>query len=193
MESYTPPTTIPSERVQFRAVIRPANNRDTDGIVGVIKTVFEEYGFGWYPDGYCSDVYDVEARYWGVGNKFYVLEEEGEIVGTAALDLFETLPGEFGTALEWEGKIRAGAADCSLERLYLLPNARGAGRGAALFDRILSEARSEGRRAMELWSDKQLTLAHAFYRRRNCILIGDRICPGDPDQASEWGFVLGLE
>ena len=53
-------------------LIRPYRHEDAAGVVHTVKTVFLEYGFGWYPDTYCNDVYTVEETYersdvdWGV-------------------------------------------------------------------------------------------------------------------------------
>jgi hypothetical protein len=44
---------------------------------------------------------------------------------------------------------------------------------------------------MEIWSDKELTLAHPFYRAMGAADLGERVC-NDPDQAEEYGFLLDL-
>ncbi len=119
-------------------------------------------------------------------------EEGGPIiVATCGLALFERLPGRFGELVRWEEEVRIGAADCSLERLYVRPSIRRAGLGSALLEHAIGEARRQGRKTMEIWSDKKLTLAHRLYERRGAIRVGDRICD-DPDESPEWGMALAL-
>jgi putative acetyltransferase len=172
-------------------VIRPAVGEDSPAAAEVVHAVFQEYGFSWDADDYCADLYDIQAHYLDEGDYFWIGETDGRIVGTTALELFETLPGVIGEAVELAGQVRAGAADCSLERLYVHPRARGQGLGRALLETTLSKAQELGRRAMEVWSDKKLLNAHRLYGHYGAIQIGDRICD-DPDESPEWGFVLPL-
>jgi GNAT superfamily N-acetyltransferase len=72
----------------------------------------------------------------------------------------------------------------------VLPEGRGHGLGARLTETVRAQARAQRRRAIELWSDFKLTHAHALYERLGAVRIGQRICPGDPDESPEWGFVL---
>jgi len=172
-------------------VIRPAAGTDSLAAAEVVRAVFEEYGFSWDPDDYCADLYDIQTHYLDEGAHFWVAEIDGQVVGTTALERFEQLPGAVGSTWEMAGKLRAGGADCSLERLYVHPASRGLGLGRALLETTLAKARESGRRAMEIWSDKKLLNAHRLYGHSGAILIGDRICD-DPDKSPEWGFVLPL-
>lgn len=167
--------------------IRKADNRDVPGVVDVIGTVFDEYSFTWEEDGYHKDLYDIEAHY----ERFFVAEMDRRVVGTIGLELFDTIPGPAGTLGEHDGFIRVQGADCSLERLYVHPDARRHGIGRALIDHVISEARKEGRTAMELWSDKRFGDAHRLYGRTGARVVGDRICH-DPDQSPEWGLIIEL-
>lgn len=170
--------------------IRGARGEDSLHAAAVVKAVFDEYGFTWDAEDYAADLYDLEAHYLSAGHPFWVAEDaDGRIVATCALDLFERLPGEFGQTVEVEDRIRAGAADCSLERLYVLPSVRRSGLGSALLDEAIAAGRSAGREVMEIWSDKKLTLAHRLYERYGAVRIGERICH-DPDQSPEWGMAL---
>lgn len=169
--------------------IRPATGADSLAAANVVKAVFEEYGFTWDAEDYCADLYDLETHYIQAGNRFWVAESTGQIVATSALELFDVLPGQAGKAVVLEGKVRAAGSDCSLERLYVHPLARGAGLGRRLLETTINEARSLGRSAMEIWSDKKLENAHRLYGHYGALPIGDRICD-DPDESPEWGFVL---
>jgi GNAT superfamily N-acetyltransferase len=101
------------------------------------------------------------------------------------------IPGEPGTTTLHEGKVRAAGTDCSLERLYVHPDARRRGIGETLTRLVIDQAKAEGKLAMELWSDKKLGDAHRLYGRFGAETIGDRICH-DPDQSPEWGLVIRL-
>jgi putative acetyltransferase len=172
--------------------IRLATADDAEGVVRTIRAVYDEYGFTWDAEEYHSDLYDLDGHYFAVGDQFYVAElPKRGVVGTVALQLFPALPGSPGTTVAHEGRIRAAGADCSLERLYVHPEARRLGLGQALTQRVIDEARARGRRAMELWSDKRFVDAHRLYQRMGAEVIGGRICH-DPDQSPEWGLIIRL-
>lgn len=171
--------------------IRPATGADSLDAANVVRAVFDEYGFTWDAEEYCADLYDLNTHYLSVGSKFWVAEVDGRVVGTTALELYDPLPGSLGEAVEVEGKVRAAGSDCSLERLYVHPEARGSGVGRGLLETTISEARTLGRAAMEVWSDKKLENAHRLYGHYGAIAIGDRICD-DPDESPEWGFVIRI-
>lgn len=206
--------------MEFR--IREAMNTDADGIVGVVRAVYDEYGFTWDAEEYHADLYDPETHYSSRGDRFLVAVEQdsgcleqdadadagtmnddrgtmnGEIVtsmtpilGVVGLCFHPTIPGEPGITILHDGKVRAAGSDCSLERLYVHPDARRRGIGEALIRDVISRAKSRGRKVMELWSDKRFGDAHRLYGRFGAITIGDRICH-DPDQSPEWGLVIHL-
>lgn len=185
------------DTVEWR--IREATGADSEAAAAVVREVYEEYGFTWEEGGYHADLHDLQKHYLECGDRFWVAEGrfpsfaqgEGHIVATCGLDLFPLIPGLAGEVVSHEGKQRAAGTDCSLERLYVHPSARKQGIGAALFEICLSEARAQGRRAMEIWSDKAFADAHRLYERYGARVIGERLCD-DPDQAEEWGLVLDL-
>jgi putative acetyltransferase len=171
--------------------IRVATNRDVDDVVRVIRAVYDEYGFAWEEGGYHADLYDLEGAYDAVGDTFYVAEWEGTTLGTAALERFEPVPGEAGSILWRNGYRRIGGADCSIERLYVHPDGRRRGMGRALMQKVIDDARAEGRKAMEIWSDKKFVDAHRLYEQFGAKVVGERICD-DPDESPEWGLLLEL-
>ena len=144
--------------------IRPARTADSAAAAAVVRAVYDEYGFTWDEDGYHADLLDVEAGY----AAFFVAEVNGRIVGTAGLS-------EHG----------------SLERLYVLPDARGAGAGTALLAAVAEEARRRGHEQLEIWSDKRFEAAHRLYQRHGARVVGERV-HDDPDASHEWGYALGL-
>ena len=141
-------------------VIRPASNSDIPGIVDVIRSVFDEYSFTWEEDGYHADLYDIEAHYSDKGHTFFVAELDGKVIGTVAIERFERLGGENGSLEFTDGFIRVCGCDCSLERLYVHPDARKCGAGGKLITQVVNTAKAEGRNARELWSDKRFVDAH---------------------------------
>ncbi len=170
------------------AQIRPFRTGDEEGIVSTVREVFDEYGFSWDEKGYCSDLYDPTSNYLNLGGAFWVAESnEGRIVGCVAYLPHGFLGGVPGESVLVDGKVRAAATDCSLERLYLRPKARGYNLGQRLSETVRLKATESCKTAIELWSDKKLEHAHRLYERLGAIRIGDRICD-DPDESPEWGF-----
>jgi len=172
-------------------VIRAADNTDCAGVIDVIRAVFDEYSFTWDEGDYHADLYDLDRFYAAQGDDFFVAELDGRIIGTVALERFDTIVGPAGELRLIDGFIRVQGCDCSLERLYVHPNARRMGLGHQLTAHIVSLAKSEGRRAIELWSDKKFVDAHRLYGRFGAKVVGERICH-DPDQSPEWGLMIEL-
>jgi putative acetyltransferase len=172
--------------------IRLATNADSPEVIRVIKAVYDEYGFTWDPEGYHADLYDLEKHY-AEPDRFFVAETpEGVVLGTVALEIFPTIPGEPGTTVDQGGYVRCAGTDCSLERLYVDPPARRQGVGAALSAQVRALATEQGRTNMELWSDKRFTDAHRLYERLGARVVGERICD-DPDVSPEWGLLWPVE
>jgi putative acetyltransferase len=172
--------------------IRPAVPHDVENVIGVIRAVYDEYGFTWDAAGYHADLYDLQRHYLDQGHAFWVAEEEGgALIGTAALRLFAPLPGEWGASREVDGELRLCGCDCSLQRLYVHPSARRQGAGRKLMESVLQNARQRGRRGLEIWSDKRFGEAHQLYHKLGAVSVADRICH-DPDQSPEWGLLIRL-
>lgn len=171
--------------------IRPAKPEDAKDAARVVKAVYDELGWEWDPEEYHADLYDLQIHYFDHGDSFWLAEWNGEVVGTVALARFPTVPEGETPLVQLNGKWRISGTDCSLERLYLVREARGLGIGRALFELTLQTAREEGRVAMEIWSDKSLHDAHRMYQRAGAVIVGDRLCH-DPSNAPEWGMLLDL-
>ena len=152
--------------------IRPARSEDSAAAAAVVHAVYDEHGFTWEEGGYHADLEDVERAF----DAFWVAESDGSVVGCVGLR---------SDVLVLEG------TDCSLERLYVLPDARGSGLGSALLQAAVAGARGLGFARMEIWSDKLLTEAHRLYERHGAEVVAERI-HDDPDASAEWGLVLGL-
>jgi putative acetyltransferase len=196
--------------------VRPWRPEDGEAAAEIVRAVFDEYGFAWDAD-YCADLYDIQGHYLDRGHLFWLAEFEGRPVGTGALELFAKVgagdssdSSDSGNSSYPEGqlsekltmgvtegacfygdRIRVKDSDCSLERLYVRPDARRLGAGQALFQTTILEAHRQGREVMEIWSDKLLTKAHSLYEKYGAEVVADRLCD-DPDESPEWGLRLEI-
>lgn len=146
------------------AAYEPAHR---EGVIRVVRTVYDEYGFTWEAEGYHRDLYDVEAHYLAGAGMFWVVLSNGSVVGCAGL--------------------KPHGEECELHRMYLLREFRGRGLGRKLLELALAHGRSAGCRRMRAWSDVKLTDAHKLYLKMGFVQRGERICD-DPDQSREYGF-----
>ena len=153
--------------------IVPYAPRHATGVLHVIGTVFREYGATFEPEGFDDDLLDIEGRYLARGGCFYILEDDGEVVGTVA-------------ALPHDERV------CEVKRLYLLPDRRGRGLGRALLEHVLAWARARGFVTAIAWSDARFVTAHAVYERLGFRRFGERVAD-DADRSVEYGFVLALD
>jgi putative acetyltransferase len=138
-----------------------------EGVIRVVRRVYDEYAFTWEADGYHRDLYDIETYYLDRGGMFWVLLAEDMVVGCV------------GVAVHGE--------ESELHRMYLFPEFRGRGLGRKMLEAAIEYARAKGCRAMRAWSDVKLTDAHRLYLRSGFVHAGERICD-DPDKSREYGF-----
>ncbi len=128
---------------QFRDfVIRAWQPQDRQVAAEVIRSVLAEYGIGWEPDGADRDVYEVEMAYWQVGGAFWVVEQQGQVVGTAAFY-----------------PVNRGVGTVEIRKMYLLPQVRGQGLGRWLLQRLEQEIAAQGFR--EVWIETASVLKEA--------------------------------
>lgn len=139
----------------------------------IVGAVFAEYGFGFYPHDYDSDLRTIESSYLEPGGMFRFLIVEGNVAGTVAVK-------------------KLSRNECELKRLYLLADYRGRGFGGLLLDQAVSWARAHGYSSMLAWSDTRFEDGHHAYKSRGFEQVGTRPEPG-PDPAEEYGFRLQLE
>lgn len=174
--------------------VRWAVQQDAPEIQRLIKAAYVEHGFSWEEEGYHSDLYDLKGAYLSGKGGFWVVEEDqGRILATAGLSVHERLDGPEGAlAPDQDGLMFFAGADCELVRMYAWPEARGIGAGRLLFRTAVAEAKSQGCRLMQIWSDKSLVRGHAFYERLGARRLAERI-DASPDRAEEWGFLLRLD
>ncbi len=171
-------------------IVRPYEDRDQDAVVDAVRTVFEEYGFIWEPEGYNSDLFEVPVQYQHKDAGFWVGEVDGEVVGCGGVLFFPAIPGSLGELTDEEYP-RVCGADCEVVRVYVHPKGRRKGVGTALFEQVINESRARGCKVMEIWSDRLLLDAHRMYERYGAVKVGTRICP-PPDKTPEFGMYLVL-
>ena len=170
--------------------IRQATKNDELQIQMVVSTVYAEFNFGWDPQGYNADLYDIEHHF-QAPNRFWVAEEDGQILGCIGIEIFPAHPGTPGEITQVDNQPRIAAADCELVRLYLAKEARGKKIGYLLTKTCIDYAITQNCQVMEIWSDKVLHQAHKLYQSLGAKILGDRLCP-PPDETPEWGMILRL-
>ncbi len=123
-------------------VVRPWQPRDREAAAAVIRQVLAEYGLPWEPNGADGDVVAVERHYQACGGEFWVVEKDGEIVGTGAYY-----------------PIERGDRAVEIRKMYLLPAARGQGLGRYLLAQL--EAAVAARGFEEIWVETASVLQSA--------------------------------
>ena len=129
-------------------VLRHARDDDADRIIALISSVWSEYpGKTLVAATDMPELLRPASAYAPRGGRFWVVEANGEIIGTVAL-----MPsGEAGVV--------------ELQKLYVARVVRRNGLGSFLCHLVEREARERGARAIELWSDVKLLDAHRRYER----------------------------
>jgi len=127
--------------------IRTATNADSEEIIALISSIYDEYGEVMYTDGADKDLLDINHHYQNSGGDFVVLEnDQKRIVGSHA-----TLPKD-----QSEGLI-------TFRRLYLEKSMRGSGSGKTLMDWAVNWAKDHKYKRIEFWSDTRFKRAHKFF------------------------------
>src|SRR2546429_10000537 len=98
------------------------------------------------PSGFDADLTDIRGSYLERGGRFWVLVDDGRVVGTVAA-------------------VPAGRGACEGKRLYLLPPYRGRGLGRALLERGFDWA-GRSRSGLGLaWADAPVLASHVMVAR----------------------------
>jgi putative acetyltransferase len=130
--------------------IRSWEPKDRLAAASVIKQALAEYGLGWEPDGADGDVLAIEAYYLDRGGEFWVVESQGNIVGTSAY---------YPCFHKADSPSNRGTKAVEIRKMYLHPKARGKGLGKYLLGRLERAIFDRGYR--EIWIETASILAEA--------------------------------
>jgi putative acetyltransferase len=123
-------------------LVRSWQPGDRHAALAIIRQVLQEYGLGCEPEGSDRDVLEVETCYWQTGGEFWVVEQDGILVGTAGYYPIDRAPN----AVE-------------IRKMYLLPTARGQGLGRHLLTALESAIQARG--FTEIWIETASVLKEA--------------------------------
>lgn len=121
-------------------LIRDWKPEDRQAAAALIGQVLAEYGLGWEPQGADADAVEVETHY--RQGEFWVVEQDGRIVGTAGYH-----------------PIERGQQAVEIRKMYLLPSARGQGLGRWLLQTLESAIAARG--FQEVWVETATVLHQA--------------------------------
>jgi N-acetylglutamate synthase-like GNAT family acetyltransferase len=143
---------IATEEISTRiadAIVRPANDEDSDRIIALIDEVYSEYqGCVLLVDEEEPELRAPASSYYKLGGQFWVAECGDQVCGTVAL-----------TPTDAPHVAR-------LNKLYVSPHARGRGIGQTLCDLVERTARNDmSADMMMLYTDSRFLNAHRLYDR----------------------------
>jgi N-acetylglutamate synthase-like GNAT family acetyltransferase len=152
-------------------LLRLVESEDVPSILELIDGVYAEYGCKLDAENEERHLLNPGAYFRQSGGEFWVVEEDGTIRATAAVQLH---------------------ADASeLKSLYVHSSLRRQGWGRRLTNLAIEHTRERGLRRMFLWSDTRFTDAHRLYRS-----LGFRECGyrelNDSNNSKEYGFEMFL-
>lgn len=142
-------------------LIRDWEPGDRLSAAAIIGSVLAEYGLGWEPTVADRDVLEIETYYQLTNGEFWVVERQGNLVGTAAYY-----------------PIQRGQNAVEIRKMYLLPEARGQGLGRFIlhqleraiatrgYDQIWIETASVLREAVKLYESSGYQPAEGVETKR---------------------------
>ena len=137
--------------------IRRASNDDSNEIISLITSIYNEYGEIMYTEGADRDLLDIRGNYHAKGGDFIVMVNEvDEIIGSHA-----TLP------------INTNDGVLTFRRLYLKKNYRGEGAGKKLMDWAVKWSIENQFNRVEFWSDVRFKRAHDFFEKYGFVKSGE--------------------
>jgi len=166
------PSRAPAEATR---VARLARDEDAQDLFGLLALCFAEYpGCFIDPHDDLPDLLTPGSAFAARGGAFWVVEDgRGRVAACVALDFPEPRTAE-------------------LHRLYVRPDARGAGLGAGLVRLVEERARSEGATRVVFWSDTRFERAHRLYERLGYVRLPGTRELGDVSGSVEYRFEKSL-
>lgn len=134
--------------------IRPVALKDNEGLASIIRTVLEDFdankpGFA-AADPETDRMYE---SYQKAGTQYWVAELNGQLVGGAGI-----------------GKLKGYSDACELQKMYLLPSARGKNLGVSLMEKCLTFAK-EHYKVIYIETLKGMDIAQKLYKKNGFIEI----------------------
>lgn len=124
-------------------LIRDWQPIDRQPAADLIASVLQEYQLGGCePDGADRDVLHVEEAYWATGGEFWVVEQDGQLVGTA---------GYY--------PVNRGEKAVEIRKMYLSPTVRRQGLGRHLLQRLEAAIGAKG--FEQIWLETATVLKEA--------------------------------
>jgi putative acetyltransferase len=143
-------------------LIRDWQPDDRMAAAEVIKNALAEYGLGWEPDGADRDVIDVEQYYLFRGGEFWVIEDNGTIIGTSA---YYPCLIESSITNDCNNKV------VEIRKMYLHPKTRGQGLGQYLLMRLERSIFDRGYREIRIETVSVLTAAVKLYESSGYLRV----------------------
>ena len=141
-DNPNPYTEIRQQMFYKDFVIRAWEPRDRQEAAAIIRDALAEYGLPWEPTGADRDVLEVEVSYTVVGGEFWVIEQQGQLVGTGAYY-----------------PVERGEKAVEIRKMYLSPAARGKGLGKYLLQQLEKAIANRG--FLEIWIETASVLKEA--------------------------------
>jgi putative acetyltransferase len=151
---------------------RPVTPEDVPGILALIGQIYSEYDCVLDAETDERHLLEPGPYFRARGGEFWVVEEGGRVVATAAVMLHDR-----------EGELKS---------LYVHPSLRKQGWGRRLTEMAMAFARERGKRKMILWSDTRFLAAHRLYRGMGFSETGTRELH-DSNNSIEYGFEALLD
>lgn len=131
-------------------IIRPITKEDNQAIAAIVRTVLMELGAPKVGTAYEDITLDIMYETYQVLDtmQYYVVEEEGEVIGGGGIGPLENFDGI-----------------CELQKMYFLDKARGKGIGTAMIQRCLEFAKSAGYKQCYLETMPYMEAAQKLYRK----------------------------
>jgi len=123
-------------------LIRPWQESDRTAAAEVIHSVLTQYNLPWLPTGADQNAVRVEDFYLSAGGEFWVVEKQGQVVGTA---------GYY--------PVKRGPKAVEIRKMYLLPEVRGQGLGKYLLTELEKTIAARG--FQEIWIETASILKEA--------------------------------
>jgi N-acetylglutamate synthase-like GNAT family acetyltransferase len=157
-------------------LLRHARDEDSTAIIGLVSRVWSEYpGKVLVAATDMPELLRPASAYARCDGRFWVIEANGQLIGTVALK-----PSE-----------EAGVAE--LQKLYVARDVRNNGLGGFLCDLVEREARERGDHAIELWSDVKLLDAHRRYEALGYRRSGEIRKRDDTSKTVQYYYRKSLE